>query len=71
MVVDCKAGGLCVKAAPNDKTGVCKTAAADGAACDNDPAIGPPCLPPAKCVVPSGSSGTAGTCTVPNAATCM
>ncbi len=69
-VAQCKASGLCQKAAPTDATGTCVAAAADGAACDNDPAIGPPCLVPAKCVVPAGSPGTAGTCTVPNAATC-
>jgi hypothetical protein len=67
----CEAGGLCKKAAPNDTTGTCVAPAADGAACDNDPANGPPCLTPAKCVVPAGSSGTAGTCVVPNASTCM
>ena len=44
--------------------------AADGAACDNDPTIGPSCLTGAKCVVPTGSGGTAGTCTTPNASSC-
>jgi hypothetical protein len=67
----CSASGLCVKAAPTDLSGTCKAAAADGAPCDNDPSIGPPCLAPAKCVIAAGSTGTAGTCTVPNAATCM
>jgi hypothetical protein len=66
----CNAGGLCQKAAPNDATGTCVATAADNAACDNDPSIGPPCLAPSKCVVPAGSAGTAGTCTFPNAATC-
>jgi hypothetical protein len=70
-VAQCKAGGLCQKAAPNDATGTCVAAAADNAPCDSDPSIGPPCLAPAKCVPPSGSPGTAGTCVVPNAATCM
>jgi hypothetical protein len=69
-VAQCKAGGLCQKAAPNDPTGTCIAAAADGAACDSDPSLGPPCLAPAKCVPPVGSPGTAGTCVVPNAATC-
>ena len=69
--VDCSAGGLCMKAAPTDKTGTCVAPAQDGAACNNDPSIGPPCLSPAKCVVPSGSAGTAGTCTFPNPTTCM
>jgi hypothetical protein len=68
---DCTAGGLCKRAAPTDLAGTCVAPAADGAACDSDPANGPPCLAPAKCIVASGSSGTAGTCTVPNATTCM
>jgi hypothetical protein len=67
---DCSGGGLCMKAA-TDTTGTCVAPAADGAACDNDPSIGPPCLAPAQCVIPSGSSGTAGTCTIPNATLCM
>ena len=69
-VADCSSGGLCKKAL-GSTSGTCVAAAADGAACDNDASIGPPCLAPAKCVVPSGSQGTAGTCTVPNAAACM
>jgi hypothetical protein len=68
---NCMSSGLCKKPAPTDATGTCVSAAADDAPCDNDPSIGPPCLSPSKCVVPSGSSGTKGTCTVPNAATCM
>ncbi len=67
----CTTSGLCKKAAPTDTSGTCVAAAADNMPCDSDPSIGPPCLSPAKCVVPAGSSGTAGTCTVPNAATCM
>lgn len=67
----CGTSGLCKKAVSTDTTGTCVAAAADGAACDSNPSIGPPCLSPAKCVPPAGSSGTAGTCTVPNAATCM
>jgi len=67
----CTTGGLCKKAVATDATGTCVAAAADGAACDSDPSIGPPCLSPAKCVAPAGSSGTAGTCTVPNATSCM
>jgi hypothetical protein len=69
-VAVCANGGLCKKAAPTDPTGTCVLPAADGAACDNDAANGPPCLAPAKCVIPSGSSATAGTCTMPNASTC-
>jgi hypothetical protein len=67
----CGTSGLCKKEAPTDTMGTCVAAAADGAACDSDPAIGPPCLSPAKCVAPMGSPGTAGTCTVPNPTTCM
>jgi hypothetical protein len=66
----CNNGGLCKKAAPTDNTGTCVAPAADGAACDNDAANGPPCLAPARCVIPSGSPGTSGTCTMPNASTC-
>ena len=66
-VADCAAGGMCVKAAATDRTGVCVAPAADGAPCDN--ALGPPCLAPAKCV-PTSSTGTAGTCTLPDVATC-
>jgi len=67
---DCQAGGLCKKAAATDTTGTCVATAADGAACDNNPASGPPCLSPAKCVV-TGEAGTAGTCRFPDAAKCM
>lgn len=65
----CAAGGQCVKPSAST-TGTCVAPATDGAACDNDPTIGPSCLTGAKCVVPSGSSGTAGTCTTPNASSC-
>lgn len=65
----CAAGGQCVRPATST-TGTCMAPAADGAACDNDPTIGPGCLTGAKCVVPAGSSGTAGTCMTPNAASC-
>lgn len=71
-VVDCKAGGRCNKDSPTDLTGTCVAPAADGAACDNDPTgTNAPCLAPAKCVVTPGTPGTAGKCTVPDAATCM
>ncbi len=69
-VADCSDGGLCVKAMPTDKTGTCAAPAADGAACNADPSMGPPCLSPAKCV-PTAAGMTAGTCTMPHAATCM
>jgi hypothetical protein len=67
----CSANGLCKKPAPTDLAGTCVAAAMDGMACDNDPSLGPPCLTPAKCVMPAGSPGTAGTCMVPNGTTCM
>jgi hypothetical protein len=67
---DCEASGLCVKASATATTGTCATPAVDGASCNNDPTLGPPCLAPAKCV-PSSATSTAGTCTVPDAATCM
>jgi hypothetical protein len=66
---DCEASGLCVKASATATTGTCAAPAVDGATCNNDPTIGPPCLAPAKCV-PSSATSTAGTCTVPDAATC-
>jgi hypothetical protein len=67
----CQAGGLCVKATATATTGTCVAPVADGAACDSDPTKGPPCLMPAKCVVPSGSSATAGTCRLPDASKCL
>ena len=66
----CQAGGLCKKALVTDKTGTCVAPAAEGAACDVDPSIGPPCLSPAKCVT-SAPGATAGTCTLPDASKCM
>ncbi len=65
---DCSDSGLCKKASATATSGTCVAAAADGASCDSDPLVGPPCQSPAKCV-PTGT-GTAGTCTVPNASTC-
>ncbi len=65
----CKSGGVCIKAVSTDKTGLCKVAVADGAACDSDPTKGPPCLSPARCVAASATT-TAGICTVPDAAVC-
>ena len=56
-------GGADAGAAPI--TGTCLAAAANGAACDT--AIGPACVPSAKCVTGS-DAGTAGTCRV--ATTC-
>ena len=66
----CAAGGGCVKPSAG-ATGTCMAPAADGATCNNDPTIGPPCLTGAKCVVPSASTSTAGTCMTPNASSCM
>jgi hypothetical protein len=61
-VATCVAGATCIKASVTDLAGVCMGPAADGAACNDDPTIGPPCLTPAKCV--------AGVCTVPDSRTC-
>jgi len=69
-ITDCKQGGLCVKSMQAGSPATCVAAAADGMSCDNDPATGPPCLTPAKCV-PTADGGTAGTCTVPTAAACL
>ena len=66
-IVDCGAGGSCVKAAPGDKTSTCVAPAADGAACDT--VAGPPCLAPAKCV-PTTPGGTTGMCTLRDATQC-
>ncbi len=65
----CNAGGQCVKANSTDNTGTCVGFASDGTACNSDPAAGPPCLPPAKCV--SATAATAGTCVVPDATQCQ
>ncbi len=69
---DCEAGGACIKGAAADATGRCAAPAPDGTACDSDITVGPPCLPPAKCVPDAGSPAgtTAGTCTVPDATKC-
>jgi hypothetical protein len=69
-IIECDSGGTCKKAAATDTMGTCQAPAADGANCDSDPLVGPPCLAPAKCVV-EGDGGTAGICTVPNATKCM
>ncbi len=69
QAVQCDAGGLCAKASPTDRTGICVATVADGAPCDSDPSIGPPCLHPAKCVPPHAGT-TAGICTVPDARMC-
>ena len=66
----CNAGGLCAKVNTSDATGTCVAAAADGAACDSDTSVGPPCLPPAKCVAITAGT-TAGTCIVPDATKCQ
>ncbi len=65
----CNAGGLCAKANATDATGTCVAAALDGKACNSDATVGPPCLPPAKCV-PSSAGVTSGTCVVPDATKC-
>jgi hypothetical protein len=77
----CSTSGTCVipssDAGPDDagadagaapSIGTCLAAATTGAACDT--ALGPPCIPAAKCVTSSDAS-TAGTCQVPNPTTCQ
>jgi hypothetical protein len=60
-------GGAGDAGPPPPQAGTCVPAAPDGASCDV--ANGPPCLPPARCVV-STDGGTAGTCVMPDATTC-
>ena len=67
---DCKSG-----LNPKCETGVCAftnftcvAPAADGNPCDT--AAGPGCLAPARCIL-GNPSGTAGTCTLPDATQCM
>jgi hypothetical protein len=69
----CQGGGLCKRSAPASATFVCVAPAADGMPCDSDETKGPPCLSPAKCVPKKGAPAgtTAGTCTVPDATTCL
>lgn len=67
---ECNAGGLCVKVNTTDATGTCLATAADGAACNTDATVGPPCLSPAKCV-PTAVGSTAGTCVMPDATKCL
>ena len=63
VVTRCTAGATCVL--PTGSTmGTCVAPAADGAACD--PATGPTCLTPARCI-PTTAGGTAGTCMLPGA----
>jgi hypothetical protein len=56
-VARCAASGTCVDGGvPTSKSGVCLAAAADNAPCDT--AVGPGCLPQARCVLEAGTSGT-------------
>ena len=61
--------GFCQKAATTDTMGTCVANIADEAACSTDPTTAP-CGTPAKCV-PSSAGSMTGTCTLPNASTCM
>jgi hypothetical protein len=56
-----------VDAAPPPAIGRCVAAVIEGTACDT--MVGPPCLPPGECVH-GADGGSAGTCAVPNGATC-
>jgi hypothetical protein len=69
----CEGGGRCVPSGMPGVPGTCMAPAADGAACDNNEKMGPPCLSPAKCVTGNGNvdAGTAGTCTLADATKCM
>src|SRR5262249_38980130 len=58
----CVLGGACIKVNADDRSGTCVAPAPDGAACNDDETIGPPCLLPAKCVT--------GICTVPDPRRC-
>ncbi len=63
----CAAGGDCMGyVAGTNPHGVCRAAAADGAACDRH--SGPFCRTPASCVVMG--AGTAGICQLPTASAC-
>jgi hypothetical protein len=66
--VACKAGNCYTsgRMAGEGEVGTCKAFAPDGSACDA--MLGPPCMTPARCV-PTGT-GTAGTCSVPDATVC-
>ncbi len=66
---NCLNGGNCYTAtglAQSGQTGTCKSAAAEGAACDIN--LGPPCLFPARCVLVDASS--AGTCAFGDPSVC-
>jgi hypothetical protein len=73
-VVHCAASGTCVldtldggADAGKAKTGTCIGAAADNAACDT--AVGPACVPTARCVIAT-DGGTSGVCGLLNPANC-
>jgi hypothetical protein len=57
-IARCAASGTCVadSGVPSSKSGTCLAAAPDNAPCDT--ALGPSCLPQARCVVEAGTSGT-------------
>jgi len=61
--------GFCQMATPTATTGMCVQQSGDNGPCSTDPTT-PPCEAPAKCV-PSAAGSMTGTCTLPNAATCM
>lgn len=63
----CYGDGFC--AIPmGSKTGTCKAPAMDGQPCDT--ALGPGCLPPARCIT-GGGTATAGVCKVNDGSLCM
>lgn len=62
----CANSGDCMGYTLASPRGTCRSAAAEGAACDR--ANGPYCRTPASCV--TTGAGTAGTCALPSSATC-
>jgi hypothetical protein len=67
--VGCAGGGTCFTAtgiATSGEAGTCKTPVREGTACDS--ALGPLCVPPARCVI--NGTGTTGTCTLPAGSSC-
>ena len=60
----CTGGGACQLSTTTPKTGTCVAPVADGAPCDPQ---GGACLSPARCVV---TTGTAGTCRLPDPGAC-
>jgi hypothetical protein len=67
QTVLCSALGTCT-GATTGVPGMCVSAVADGMACDS--VNGPGCMELSQCI-PGGAGGSAGTCALPSAATCL